>query len=173
MNKIILLIFIAISLFSKEVLDPKQYETHQVIVEGLVLNKLKLTVDALKTMDTVITGPTPVVCMSGETKEKVKSYEGVKLKSILNKADIVINSGKDFNKIYILAKASDGYEVIFSYNELFNTQNGENVVVFYKKDGKLLEPREGKIALISMDDIKNGARHIKWLEKIVVKKITE
>ena len=54
--------------------------------------------------------------------------------------------------------------------EIFNTKNGDNIIVFYKKNGKLLEPHEGKIALISTDDIKNGPRHIKWLQQIIIKK---
>ena len=171
MYKIVLILFIALSLFSKEKLDEKQYETHQVLVEGLVSNKLTLNVAELAKLSGIKTGETPVICMSGETKENVQSYEGVRLKTILDKAIIQIDSKRDFNKIYIQIIASDSYEVIFSYNELFNTKNGENVIVFYKKNGKLLNPSEGKIALISTDDIKTGPRHIRWLEKIIVKKI--
>jgi len=171
MYKIVLILFLALSLFSKEKLDEKQYETHQVLVEGLVINKLTLNVAELAKLIGVKTGETPVICMSGETKENVQSYEGVRLTTILDKAMIQIEKKSDFNKIYIQVIASDAYEVIFSYNELFNTKNGENVIVFYKKNGKLLEPSEGKIALISTDDIKTGPRHIRWLEKIVVKKI--
>ncbi|PKN14409.1 MAG: sulfite oxidase-like oxidoreductase, partial [Deltaproteobacteria bacterium HGW-Deltaproteobacteria-24] len=99
------------------------------------------------------------------------SYEGVKLKDILAEADIVTSSKRDLNKIYIQVVASDGYAVIFSYNELFNTNNGDRVIVFYKKNNQFLEEYEGKIALISLDDNKNGPRHVKWLEKIIVKKI--
>ncbi len=39
------------------------------------------------------------------------------------------------------------------------------------KNGKYMEDYKGKIELISIDDIKNGPRHIKWLEKIIVGKI--
>ena len=102
------------------------------------------------------------------TKNNIKCNDG---KTILDNAGIEISSKKDFNRIYIHVIASDGYDVIFSYNEIFNTKNGDNIIVFYKKNGKLLEPHEGKIALISTDDIKNGPRHIKWLQKIIVKKI--
>ena len=171
MYKIFLILFLSLSLFAKDNLDNKKYETNEVFVDGLVLNKLTLSVDDLEKLSGVKTGETPVICMSGETKENVQSYEGVRLKTILDKAIIQIEKKSDFNKIYIQAIASDAYEVIFSYNELFNTKNGENIIVFYKKNGKPLEPSEGEIALISTDDIKTGPRHIKWLEKIIVKKI--
>lgn len=171
MYKIFLILLFTGCLFSKESLDNTQYETNSVMVDGLVFNKLTLFVNDLEKLSGVTTGQTSVVCMSGETKDTVESYEGVQLKTILDKAIIQMESKSDLNKIYIQIVASDGYEVIFSYNELFNTKNGENVIIFYKKDGKLLDPSEGKIALISADDIKTGPRHIKWLEKIIVKKI--
>lgn len=171
MYKIFLILFLSLSLFAKDNLDDSKYETNEVFVDGLVLNKLTLSVNDLEKLSGVKTGETPVICMSGETKENVQSYEGVRLKTILDKAIIQIEKKSDFNKIYIQVIASDAYEVIFSYNELFNTKNGENVIVFYKKNGNPLEPSEGKIALVSTNDIKTGPRHIRWLEKIIVKKI--
>ena len=93
-------------------------------------------------------------------KEYLKEFNNPKI------LDVGAGTGK-----YSINLANDGYDVIFSYNEIFNTKNGDNIIVFYKKNGKLLEPHEGKIALISTDDIKNGPRHIKWLQKIIVKKI--
>lgn len=171
MKKIVLIALLTLSLFAKNDLDKAQFETNEVYVEGLVSNKRVLDIEALEKLIGVKTGAMPVVCMSGETKENVQSYEGIKLKTILDNAGIEISSKKDFNKIYIHIISSDGYDVIFSYNEIFNTKNGDNIIVFYKKNGKLLEPHEGKIALISTDDIRNGPRHIKWLQKIIVKKI--
>ncbi len=171
MYKIFLILFFTLSLFAKDTLDNNKYETNEIFVDGLVLNKLTLSVNDLEKLSGVKIGETPVICMSGETKENVQSYEGVRLKTILDKAIIQIDSKKDFNKIYIQIIASDAYEVIFSYNEIFNTKNGENIIVFYKKNGKLLDASEGEIALISTDDIKTGPRHIRWLEKIIVKKI--
>jgi DMSO/TMAO reductase YedYZ molybdopterin-dependent catalytic subunit len=171
MYKIFLVLLITLSINAKEDLNSTQYETNEVFIDGLVLNKLTLNVEDLEKLSGVKTGSMPVICMSGETKESVQSYEGVKLKTILDKANIKISNKSDFNKIYIQVVASDAYEVIFSYNELFNTKNGDNVIVFYKKNGKLLEPSEGKIGLISSDDLRTGPRHIRWLEKIIVKKI--
>lgn len=173
MYKLFLILFFTLSLFTKDTLDNNKYETNEVFVDGLVLNKLTLSVNDLEKLSGIKTGETPVICMSGETKENLQSYEGVRLTTILDKAMIQTEKKSDFNKIYVQVIASDAYEVIFSYNELFNTKNGENVIVFYKKNGKLLEPSEGKIALISTDDIKTGPRHIRWLEKIVVRKIED
>ncbi|RBQ26131.1 molybdopterin-dependent oxidoreductase [Arcobacter sp. CECT 9188] len=167
MKKIFLVLIVSLSLFANE-----NYKVStQVEVSGLVLNKLKLNVEELEKLSYFKSGSTPVICMSGETKDNVESYEGVLLKDILDKAVVDITSKKDFNKIYIQVVASDGYDAIFSYNEVFNTKLGDNIIVFYKKNGEYLKDYQGKIALISIDDIRNGPRHIKWLEKIVVGKI--
>lgn len=168
MKYIFLILIMTSVLFSK---GDTKHVTNKVIIEGLVSNKLILTVESLVNMNGLKTGSTPLVCIGGEIKDKIKSYEGVKLKDILTEADIVTQSKRDLNKMYIQVIASDGYAVVFSYNELFNTNNGDRVIVFYKKNNQFLEDYEGKIALISLDDNQNGVRHVKWLEKIIVKKI--
>lgn len=167
MKKIVLVLILAISLFANE-----NYKiSTEIEVSGLVENNIKLDVKELEKMSYFKSGSTPVVCMSGETKDSVESYEGVLLRDIVDKAILKINSRKEYNNIYFKVISTDGYEAIFSYNEVFNTKLGDNIIVFYKKNGNYLEDYQGKIALISIDDIKNGPRHIKWLEKIVVGKI--
>lgn len=167
MKKLLFILIFAISIFANE--DYKV--STQVEVSGLVKNTLNLDVEELEKLSYFKSNSTPLVCMSGETKDNVESYEGVLLKDIIDKAVVDIKSKKDFNKIYIQAISKDGYETIFSYNEVFNTKLGDNIIVFYKKNGKYLENYQWKIGLISIDDIRNGPRHIKWLEKIIVGKI--
>ncbi|MFW2601745.1 molybdopterin-dependent oxidoreductase [Aliarcobacter butzleri] len=167
MKKLLFILIFAISIFANE--DYKI--STQVEVSGFVKNTLNLNVEELEKLSYFKSNSTPLVCMSGETKDNVESYEGVLLKDVIDKAVVDIKSKKDFNKIYIQAISKDGYETIFSYNEVFNTKLGDNIIIFYKKNGKYLENYQGKIGLISIDDIRNGPRHIKWLEKIIVGKI--
>ncbi|OCL84269.1 Oxidoreductase molybdopterin binding domain protein [Arcobacter porcinus] len=168
MRSLTFLLLLSLFLFSNE----NNYKVSKNLeISGLVLNKLNLDVKELEELSYFKSGSTPVICMSGETKDNVESYEGVLLKDLLDKAVLNISSRKDLNKVYIHAISTDGYETIFSYNEIFNTKLGDNIIVFYKKNGKYLEDYQGKIALISIDDIRNGPRHIKWLEKIIVGKI--
>jgi len=168
MRKIVLILFFVLSIFANE---NKNFVTHSVEVSGIVLNKLNLDVKELEKMSYFKSGATPVICRSEKVKDNVQSYEGVLLKDVIDKAGVKISSKKDFNNIYIQVIAKDGYNAIFSYNEVFNTKLGDNIIVFYKKNGEYLEDYQGKIALISIDDIKNGPRHIKWLDKIIIKKI--
>lgn len=166
MKKIVLILIFTLALIANE-----NRVSTEVEVSGLVENTLKLDVKELEKMSYFKSGSVPVICMSGETKDDVQSYEGVLLKDIIDKAIIKVESGKEYNNVYFKVIATDGYQVIFSYNEVFNTKLGDNIIVFYKKNGKYLEDYQGKIALISIDDTKNGPRHIRLLEKIIVGKV--
>lgn len=162
MKKLLLSLLFISSLFSKDV----SYETNELKIEGLVEKKLVLNMDKLQEINALRTGSKTITLTKNET-----TYEGVLLKEIIDQAKIDIKSRKDLNKVYIMAIASDNYKVLFSWNELFNSKIGDNVLIFLKKNGKLLDENEGKLALISIEDTNENPRHIKWLEKIIVNKI--
>ena len=79
----------------------------------------------------------------------------------------------DVKKLAIIATATDGYAVVFSWGELYNAPAGEGVIVYYQKNGKALDDNDGEIALISAKDIRTGPRHVKWLNGIEVRKLVE
>ena len=107
----------------------------------------------------------------GETQRVLKGYNGVKLIDLLDKAALVSADPNDFKKTIVVATASDGYKAVFSWNELYNTSVGAGVLVLYAKDGKPLADDEGRIALISINDIGTGPRHVRWLKDIQVRTI--
>ncbi len=55
---------------------------------------------------------------------------------------------RDLRRSYVVATASDGYEVVFSWAELFVSPIGDTVVVAYERDGGPLGDDEGRIALV-------------------------
>lgn len=100
-----------------------------------------------------------LVCKSAAVKSEPKTIRGVRLKKLLEGANIVSAGKKERNRIVIIASAADGYSAAFSYNELFNTAVGEKVIVALK---------EGKFTLYSDADYFTGARHVRDLERIDV-----
>ena len=107
----------------------------------------------------------------GETQRVLKGYKGVKLIDLLDKAAPVSTDPNDFKKTIVVATDSDGYNAVFSWNELYNTSVGVGVLVLYAKDGKPLYDDEGRIALISVNDTGTGPRHVRWLKDIQVRTI--
>jgi hypothetical protein len=101
------------------------------------------------------------------------SFKGVPLLTLLEKAGVLAPGRHDLKKIVIFAKASDDYAVVFSWNEIFNSPVGEGVLVYFEKDGKPLGADEGRIALISTKDLHLGARHVRWLYVIEVRKVID
>lgn len=72
----------------------------------------------------------------------------------------------DFRKSAVIATASDGYRVVFSWSELYLSPIGDGAVVVYERDGAPLDDSEGRIALVSLKDTRPGPRHVKWLQSV-------
>lgn len=140
----------------------------EVRVSGAVKAPKAFNVAALKKLTERNSGPMDVVCASGATVGKVNNFRGARLTDVLDAVGIKLDGHKDGRRMVVVAKATDGYVVTFSWNELYNTEIGKDVLVAWEKDGKLLEPREGQLLLISGKDIKTGPRHVRNLSSIDV-----
>lgn len=150
-----------------------QYVTEKVAVTGEVEHPLNLTVGDLKALPPQQLGAMPMVCQTGATISTVDGLKGVLLRDVLAKASIASKEHNDVKKMAIIAVAKDGYKVVFSWSEIFNSPLGDGIVIFYEKNGQPLADDEGRIALVSAKDIRTGPRHVKWLSQIEVRKIVE
>ncbi len=101
------------------------------------------------------------------------NYAGVRLSDLLDEADIRRDARHALRRTYVIAVASDGFQAVFSWGELFNTPVGTGVLVAYERDGQPLRDGEGRIALISLVDERPSTRHVKWLARIDVRRIPE
>jgi len=84
---------------------------------------------------------------------------------VLTAAKPVESKPRDLRRSYVVASASDGYQVVFSWAEIFLSPAGDKIVVVYERDGAHLEQAEGPIALVAGGDT-SAARHVKWLRSI-------
>jgi DMSO/TMAO reductase YedYZ molybdopterin-dependent catalytic subunit len=95
------------------------------------------------------------------------TYEGIPLREILKRAGVPF--GKELRgkalASYILAKAHDGYEVVFSLGEIDTTFGNESIFVADKRDGKPLFGYQGPLRLVCPND-KAGARSVRMLETL-------
>ncbi|MGK5016035.1 MULTISPECIES: molybdopterin-dependent oxidoreductase [unclassified Janthinobacterium] len=147
--------------------------SHALAVTGMVETPLILKVADLRQMPPANGGEIAVTRHNGDKAETITSYQGVRLRDILDKAVLDAPGHNDVKKIAIIATATDGYAVVFSWGELYNAPAGEGVIVYYEKNGKALDDNDGEIALISAKDIRTGPRHVKWLNGIEVRKLVE
>lgn len=147
-----------------------QSRSESIAISGNVENSLNLTTKDLQQMNVVNGTDFKVVSTSGEVRKEFKTYKGILLSELLDKAKIVLQSPKEKGKIYFVATATDGYTAIFSYHEIFNNPAGDKVLVLFEENEKLID-KDGAFVLISATDKITGARHVKCLQSIEVRRL--
>ena len=107
-----------------------------------------------------------LVCGSGEPLGRTGRLRGVPLADIVNLAPVIVSEHNDTKKMYLVAQADDGYKTVFSWQELFNSDNGPGIVVLLERDGRPLGEGEARIDLISSRDHLSGPRYVKRLSRV-------
>ncbi|MGA2715997.1 MAG: molybdopterin-dependent oxidoreductase [Bryobacteraceae bacterium] len=96
-------------------------------------------------------------------------YEGVPLREVLKRAGAPLGGqlrGKALAS-YLLAKAHDGYQVVFTLAEIDAQFANEQIIVADKRDGKPLFGYQGPFRLVCPHD-KAGARSVRMLETLEI-----
>ena len=106
-----------------------------------------------------------------ERKRAIKNIKGVLLKDVLEKAGLNEEKPKLFSEFYFTCIATDGYKVVYSWNELFNTDIGAQVLVITEEDGKKADAINDHIAILSPLDKATGRRYVQNLQEIKVERV--
>ena len=142
--------------------QPQTAATGTIAVTGDVATPLTLKAEDLATM------PRETVSVPEQDGTKIE-YEGVSLREILKRAGAPLGNqlrGKALTS-YIVAKARDGYQVVFALAELDAAFANEQILVADKRDGKALFGYQGPFRLVCPND-KAGARSVRMLETLEV-----
>ena len=137
-------------------------QTATLAVTGDVTSPLQLKAEDLAKM------PREAVSVREQDGTTVQ-YEGVPLREVLSRAGAPL--GKELRAkaltTYILAKAHDGYQVLFALAELDPAFGNETILVADKRDGKPLFGYQGPLRLVCPND-KAGARSVRMLEAVEI-----
>ncbi len=106
----------------------------------------------------------------GERKSEARALKGVLLKEVLESVEINAENPRVLSEYYFVCKANDGYTVVYSWNELFNTPTGNTAYLVTEREGKSLTEMSDAILMISPGDFKTGRRHVKALASIEVRR---
>jgi hypothetical protein len=137
-------------------------------VSGKVKSEKKITITDLEKMPLVAIGDVAITNHKGEVKGTAKNMKGVRLQDVLKDVELDTDNPKLMSEYYFVFTATDGYRVVFSWNELFNSAVGQTVFVVIEKDGKKVSQTEDSILTISSADFKTGRRFVKNLSGIIV-----
>jgi hypothetical protein len=97
------------------------------------------------------------------------TYEGVWLSEVLRKAGVPLGGALRGAALstYVVASASDGYQVVFSLGELDPEMTDGKYLLADKANGRPLFGQDGAFRLVIPND-KRGARSIRMLTSLSV-----
>lgn len=139
----------------------------QFMITGKVKSEKTITLADLQKYPAVELQNINTSC-SPKKEEKVKTVKVVLLKQILDSVAFEYEKPRMLNYYYFLFVATDGYKVVFSFNEIYNTEIGNNLYIVTEMEGRKLQEMDNRILVLTTKDIKGGTRNMKWLSKIVV-----
>lgn len=145
-----------------------QSPSDQLIISGKVEKEQVFTIADLMRLPMQNIGDVLITNHLGEPRGTTKNMRGVLLKDVFAQISIQAESPKVLSEFYLVMIASDGYKVVFSWNELFNSPTGEKAYLVLEKEGKAGMEMPERILLICPSDYKTGRRYVKGLSRIVV-----
>lgn len=145
--------------------------TESFVVKGAVQKELAVTIATLKQYKTTQLDSIVVTNHLKEKKSVMKHVKLVALTDVLQGLVLSESNPKLYSEYYFTMLAADGYKVVFSWNELFNTAVGKNVFLIVESNGKPINDSDSRIALISPTDGATGRRYVKGLQQIIVSRV--
>lgn len=145
--------------------------TDSLVINGLVTESKTISFSEILEWKKEKIGSFNVTNHLGEFRKKYIRLEGVSLLEILELVEFKYPNPKVLSEYYFVLRAIDGYAVVISWNELYNTEIGKGFFIITSIDGKSAEHMEESILFISTKDDKTGRRHVKGLAQIEVKRI--
>ena len=170
MKSILFLVFV-VSFFSASAQKENIPTTENFTIEGKVKKSLTVSLADLSAYKSHSIDSIVITNHLGERRSSLKKVKAVLLKDILDKVEIDAENHKVLSEYYLVCVASDNYKVVFSWNEIFNSDVGKSVYIITGQDGNWAYVLYNRIALVSSKDQMTGRRYVKGLQKIVIERV--
>lgn len=142
-----------------------------ITIEGAIAKPLMVPFESLSSYASVSLDSLQILNHKQECKSTLKKIKGVLLKDVLAKADFIVNSPKVLSEFYVVCVADDGYKVVFSWNEIFNSPTGDHVLLLTAVNGASTISQKEGIILLAPTDKATGRRYVKNLSKISIQQV--
>ncbi|MBC7400483.1 MAG: hypothetical protein H7289_11100 [Mucilaginibacter sp.] len=161
MKKLLLLLTFCTSVaFAQQAVKP----TNQFSIGGKVKNGSVITMDSLKQYNIQTIGDIKVTDHTGVFKHEDDKVKGILIKDVLSHTQYAVS----ISTLYFVFVAADGYKVVYSWNELYNTEVGNHVYILMEKNGVKAADMKESLQMTSMMDMKTGRRYLHNLDKVIV-----
>ena len=169
-QKIILPFFFLLCFAGKNSAQENVKTTESLRIYGAVKTPFFIQLSDLKKLPTILLDSFVIRNHAGEKKYTIHQVKGVQLKEVLKELQPDDPSPRSWSAYYFVCSACDGYTVVFSWNEIFNSANGNGIFIVLEKDGKPESESTDRILLLSAQDMNTGRRYVKGLQMIKVVK---
>lgn len=149
----------------------KNQATQKFAIVGDVEKESVITLDSLSQYAVKPIGDIKVTDHTGAFKHQDDELKGVLLKDVLSHTKFKTSSPKLLSRFYFVCTGADGYKVVYSWNEIYNTMVGDHVFIIVEKNGVKIDKMPESIQMTSADDFKTGRRYLHNLQKIVVAQV--
>ena len=170
MRSILILFFVAavahVSAQKEDIPTSENFTVEGKVKKGITVSLTDLSSYKSYSIDSIV-----ITNHLHERKSSLKKIKAVLLKDILDKVEIDAENPKVLSEYYFVCIASDNYKVVFSWNEIFNSNTGKSVYIITGQDGKPASALDNRIALISQKDDATGGRYVKGLQRIEVERV--
>jgi hypothetical protein len=148
-----------------------QNQSYSFSIEGEVVKSVQIDSTLLRSYPFVYLDSIRIYSHDMQPRSLMRNVKGVLLKNILSAVTFNNENPKVLSEYYIECVATDGYKVVFSWNELFNSETGNHVMIITEKNGAPFSNQDDRIALVSPSDKATGRRYVKWLSKIIIQRV--
>lgn len=145
--------------------------TESFSISGLVEGNPSFSKESLLEIEQQDLGTVQLRKGNGEVYLELNETKGVLLKDVLESIPVKGQTNKNYSSYYVNCKAVDGFQSLYSWNELFNSPMGDSVYLITEADGKSLDQMSQSIMMISLQDQITGKRNLRNLTMIEVNRV--
>jgi hypothetical protein len=164
--RICFLIF-SVFLFDSQLFGQGVSPSESLLITGKVKKERVFSLSEMKKIRTINLGEVNTSC-SPKQRKNAKGVKAILVRDLLDSVNFDYSSSRTLNQFYFKFEATDGYAIVYSFNEVYNTETGKNLYIVVEKDGIDITQMENRILVLTTSDIKSGSRNIKNLARIVV-----
>ena len=150
---------------------PDKQVTDSFSISGLVEENSSFSKERLLRLDQQDLGIIQLRKGDGEVYLELEKTKGVLLKDVLESVPVKGQTNKNYSAYFVDCKAVDGFQAVYSWNELFNSPLGDSVCLITEANGKSLEQMSQSIMMVSLQDQITGKRNLRNLSSIEVSRV--
>lgn len=162
-----ILILLPVAFYGQTQIQPSESFS----VTGEVKQEQTFTLSDFQNRKTKRIKDVAIINPAGVKKGTAKKLKGILLKELLSTVEFKTDKPSTLNEFYLALVASDGYKVVYSWNEIFNSPTGDNLYLVTEKQGKNIRDLPERILLVTTTDFITGRRYIKGLKQIIVARV--